>query len=47
MAHSLSHIIPRVGPHMAHINWFGKGNNKIEIPFILFVTAGAKYIPIL
>ena len=25
MAHSLSHIIPRVGPHMAHINWFGKG----------------------
>ena len=28
MAHSLSHIIPRVGPHMAHINWFGKGKSS-------------------
>ena len=29
MAHSLSHIIPRVGPHMSHINWFGKGTQSI------------------
>ena len=38
MAHSLSRIIPRVGPHMAHINWFGKGGHRhlSEQAFISF-----------
>ena len=37
MAHSLSHIIPRVGPHVAHINWFGKGD------FVDSVSEGNTY----